>query len=116
MLSMNSTVVSANVSGGFRSTVKAFGHPAKQADQDALTKQEIMRSLGILDSDEKVNSQIKSTVTDTLSSIPLKKMDRNEIQGEVVKSLEKQIEKLKYQRIRMMQVNITCWILNNMRN
>ncbi len=66
--------------------------------EEMVTKQEILDRVGIVD------PIIEKKVETTLSSISYKGKTKMEVTDDIVTDLEKQIEKLRYQRIKMFQV------------
>jgi len=72
----------------------------RNTNNDTLTKEEIMKSMGIID------PSIKDSVYESLSSINYKAKSKIEVADEVVVELEKQIDKLKYKRMKILEVNI----------
>jgi len=67
--------------------------------EEMVTKQEILDRVGIVD------PVIQPTIDSTLSSMTYTGKTKAEITQDIVTDLEKQIDKLKYQRIKMVQVN-----------
>lgn len=67
---------------------------------DAMTKEEIMKSIGIVD------PVIKDSIHESLSSIDYRAKSKVEVTNDVVVELEKQIDKLKYKRMKILEVLI----------
>jgi len=72
--------------------------------EEMVTKQEILDRVGIVD------PVIQPNIDSTLSNISYKNKSKAEVTDDIVNDLERQIEKLKYQRIKMAQVFFTCSI------
>ena len=73
-------------------------------DPEMITKKEIMESIGIVD------SLIKDNLETSLQNINYNRKTKMEITDEVCNDLEKQVEKLKYQRLKILMVTIALLI------
>ena len=73
-------------------------------DAEMVTKKEIMESMGIVD------SLIKDNLEISLQNINYNRKTKMQITDEVCNDLEKQVEKLKYQRLKILMVIITLLI------
>ena len=70
--------------------------------EEMVTKQEILDRVGVVD------PIIQKKVDTTLSNISYKNKTKMEVTDDIVGDLEKQIEKLRYQRVKMLQVSEYC--------
>ena len=74
---------------------------------EMVTKQEILDRVGIVD------VKILPYVESTLTNLSYKGKTKADVTQEVVSDLEKQIDRLKYQRVKMMQVKRIYYIKLN---
>lgn len=72
----------------------------KQWLDEMVTKQEIIDRVGIID------PIIQPKIETTLSSLSYAGKTKLDVTNDLVDDLEKQVEKLKYQRVKMLQVRI----------
>jgi polyhydroxyalkanoate synthesis regulator phasin len=71
---------------------------------EMVTKQEIIDRVGIID------PIIQPKIESTLSSMSYAGRSKMEVTNDLVEDLEKQVEKLKFQRVKMLQVRILITI------
>jgi hypothetical protein len=88
----SSTAQTSNV----EKKTQSFGR--KNYAEEALTKEEIMRSMGIVD------PVIKESVYESMNSIDYRAKSKDEVRSDVVNELERQIDKLKYKRSKIQEV------------